>query len=367
MKTKYKVAMGLLAAIVLPWTAAFCAGHGGTEFGINDDLTVFGAAGNSTDDPDVEIKGFTVFGSTEADHALDIPKGPGNIYVNGYVQVSSGMYISGSSTFAARVSLPDPGNIFVVSGNPGEVLKKQADGSMGWGPDNDGGGGALTGLPLRLLVISNTGVGIVPSLFLQNSDAGTNITMVAGSSMTILGDGTDGLGVTGAVRVDGDLNVNGDVVMQGAGRVVIPGLPAAGTDAANKDYVDFKTSQSGPWGRNDPAGAVFLSTAADSVGIGLASPAAKLHISSAGAAPGDMLVIISSGPAAAQRIFMADAAGSIFIKGNTQQGAASASFHGVNMAPAAGTALSVAGEDVSGDYAAKFYSGGSLAVWIKRK
>ena len=39
----------------------------------------------------------------------------------------------------------------------------------------------------------------------------------------------------------------------------------------------------------------------------------------------------------------------------------------MNMAPAADTALSVAGQNVSGDYAAKFYSGAALAAWIKKK
>ena len=356
---KIKIAAGLAALLALAWNTGFCAGHGGTEFGITDDLTVFGTAGGSLEDPDVEIKGFTVFGSTEAERALNIPRAPGNIFVNGFVEVSSGLYVAASSTFAARVSLPAPGGIFVSGGNPGEVLKKQADGSMGWGPDNDGGGGSLTGLPLRLLLIGASGTGIMPSLFLQNADAGTNITMVAGSSMTILGDGTDALGVTGALSVDGD------IVLLGSGRVTIPNPPSAGTDAANKAYVDEKTSATGPWRRDDGAGAVILSTAADNVGIGLAAPAAKLHVS--GAAPGDMAVIVSSGAAADQRLLTVDSAGGIFIKGNSQQGLAAGALHGVNMAPGAGTALSVAGEDVADGYAAKFYSGGTLAVWIKRK
>ena len=49
---KIKIAAGLAALLALAWNAGFCAVHGGTEFGITDDLTVFGTAGVSLDDPD---------------------------------------------------------------------------------------------------------------------------------------------------------------------------------------------------------------------------------------------------------------------------------------------------------------------------
>ncbi|MCM2267519.1 MAG: hypothetical protein NDI60_07050 [Elusimicrobiales bacterium] len=392
----------LLAALALavPATAAYL----GTEFGIEDDLTVFGTDGNSTADADLEIKGFTVFGSTEADHALGIPRAPGNIYANGYVQVSSGLYVAGSSTFTAVMRLPVASRIFLQDGIPGQVLKKQPDGSMGWEADADGGAGGITGLPLRLLMVADTGSGAISSLFVQNANVGTNVTMLAGSSMTILGDGTNGLGVTGAVKINGPLSVTGaasvggsivvnssavfgagvsrstfsaagaldlasgaGITLSGAGLIVLPNLPAAGTHAANKNYVDSQVAAAGPWYRDNALNAVKLSTPTDSVGIGALVPQAKLHVSSAAAAPGAMLVILSTGTAASQRVFTVDASGGAVVKGGLRQGALLSDSHGVNMAPAADSAVSVAGEDVSGEYTAKFYTGGTLAVWIKKK
>jgi hypothetical protein len=58
---------------------------------------------------------------------------------------------------------------------------------------------------------------------------------------------------------------------------------------------------------------------------------------------------------------------SVTAQGNSQIGSAYTNVHGINMAPAADTGLSIAGQSVAGDYAAKFYSGATLAAWIKKK
>ncbi|HBB68144.1 MAG TPA: hypothetical protein DCZ93_12805, partial [Elusimicrobia bacterium] len=52
-----------------------------TEFGVEDDLTALGVDGTALD-PDAEIKGFTVFGSTQAAYA-GAAAAPGNVVVNG--------------------------------------------------------------------------------------------------------------------------------------------------------------------------------------------------------------------------------------------------------------------------------------------
>lgn len=392
MKTINKTVAGLLAAAALSLFPAVHAAGLGTEFGIADDLTVLGAGGLSTDDPDLEVKGFSVFGATEADHALGIPKAPGNIFANGYVQVSSGLYVAGSSTFTARLKLPDPGSIFLSNGITGEVLKKRADGSLMWATDDTGAAGTLTGTPLRLLMISASGTGGLPSLFIQNGDVGTNITLVSGSSLTILGDGTNGLGVTGATTLTGLLTVNGysqfgsaftrssftltgaldmaanaNITLSGTGKITLPNLPSAGTDAANRNYVDSQIGGAGPWIRDGASQVVRLSTTTDGVGIGILVPLAKLHVSSANAAAAELLLAVSTGSLAAQQVFSVNAAGNTVARGNLQQGSGYAGTHGFNLAPAAGTALSVAGQNVPGDFVAKFYSGSSLALWIKKK
>ncbi|HAT71641.1 MAG TPA: hypothetical protein DCS63_02365 [Elusimicrobia bacterium] len=98
MKKTISLTLLLLCALVAAPTLR--AADNGTEFFLEDDLTVYGAQGTQTD-PDVEIKGFSVYGATQTAPALQIPVGPGNIFVNGYVQVSSGMYVAGNSTFTS--------------------------------------------------------------------------------------------------------------------------------------------------------------------------------------------------------------------------------------------------------------------------
>ncbi|MDP2866958.1 MAG: hypothetical protein Q8O90_12010, partial [Elusimicrobiota bacterium] len=66
------------------------------ELGAEDDLTVFGTGG-TVPDPDVEIKGFSIFGSTSV--LTYISTAPGNTVFNGAVQISSDVYVVGRSTF----------------------------------------------------------------------------------------------------------------------------------------------------------------------------------------------------------------------------------------------------------------------------
>jgi hypothetical protein len=70
-----------------------------TEFGVADDLTVYGTDG-TVPDPDAEIKGFTVFGSTNL--LTHVSTAPGNVLINGALQVNN-LYAVGASTFSGSV------------------------------------------------------------------------------------------------------------------------------------------------------------------------------------------------------------------------------------------------------------------------
>ena len=430
--------LALMCAVALSRTAY---ADNDTEFGIEDDLTVLGTGGTSTSDPDVEIKGFTVFGSTEADHDLNIPKAPGNIFVNGYVQISSGVWAVGPSTFTGTVNLPVPESISVSGGAEGEVMTKYGT-VMKWSAvssmvsgDNLGNHIATTTLQMSNFGIINV-ASITANGYIQMSSAtvsgnagiggtldvagvvtlSTN-TSIAGaarfwdnlqvSSNTLIGGS---LGVTGAAALDstldvtgvatlggalnvtgnstltGTLNVNneayfgaaaskstftatGDLVMFGGaditlsddGKVIIPAAPQNDSDAVNKAYVDNLTGSNSPWVRDDAIHAVKLSTITDNVGVGIAVPTAKLHVSSANAADTDMLIMVSSGTSDTQQVFQVRA------DGNSQMGNNPAADHAINMAAADGTALAIAGEDAPGKFITKFYSGANVAAWIKRK
>ena len=82
--------------------------QGQTELGVKDDLSVFGTNG-TFDDPNVEIKGFTVFGSTQTSYTGAV-NGPGNVVVNGTLAVSSGAYFTGVSTFSSGMYVMAPGS-----------------------------------------------------------------------------------------------------------------------------------------------------------------------------------------------------------------------------------------------------------------
>jgi hypothetical protein len=96
-----------------------------TELGSSDDLTVMGTNGTALD-PDVEIKGFTVFGSTQSAYPGNIPVLAGNVVVNGYLSVSSGSYFSANSTFTAA------NTVFINDGSAGQLLAKNSAGYLQW-------------------------------------------------------------------------------------------------------------------------------------------------------------------------------------------------------------------------------------------
>ena len=77
----------LFFCILLGALPAFSFGAG-IEITVEDDLTVSGTGGTALD-PDVGIKGFSVFGSTQSSYTGAVI-GPGNVVINGYLSVSSG-------------------------------------------------------------------------------------------------------------------------------------------------------------------------------------------------------------------------------------------------------------------------------------
>lgn len=281
------------------------AADNGTEFGVEDDLTVIGMGGSDVD-PDLEVKGFSVFGTTQAAPALNIPVGPGNVFANGYVQVSSGMYVGGSSTFTQRVEIQGYSvlkstvqiegsgtatNLYFSNGaaNSGRVLKATADGFLSWELDNTGL--ASLGSAYRLQMVNGAGTGLVDSMFIQNA-GNTNITMISGSSLTVNG----ALEATGAAKFNGAVNLG------------------------------------------DEAGDAILAVGAVTAQNGVAVTGGDVAVTN-----------------------------NLTVNGSGRLGDAVSDTHGINKAAEAGVALSVDSVGTSGNYAAKFYSGGSLAAWIKKK
>ena len=110
----------------LPITAASL-----TELGSEGDLIVLGLSGTATD-PNTKIKGFTVFGATQAAYTNAVI-GDGNVVINGYLNVSSGAWFVGSSTFSSTVNLPAPTSLYISGGSSNQVITKNTTtGAMQW-------------------------------------------------------------------------------------------------------------------------------------------------------------------------------------------------------------------------------------------
>ena len=390
----------------------------GTEFGIQDDLTVLGQDGTASD-PDLEVKGFSVFGATAS--AYNISAATGNVVIMGNLQASATAYfgssitVAGSGVFLSTVTMAE-GMLKYGTAPANKVLKSGGDGYVYWGTDDTGSNNATGGF-YRLKMEDGTGSQLVDSPLVSN--AGSNSVTAFASSMTIQGYNGDGLAVFGATNLNGTLSVIGanltslggalnvtgastlagaltvnnaayfgagptistfttagllnmavgsSITLVGAGaKIVLPNAPVNNTDAANKAYVDSQIGGGGPWQRDNAINAVKLSTQADNVGIGIAVPLAKLHVSSASAGSSDMLLAVSTGTAAEQEVFSVNGAGDTVAKGNSQQGNALTNEHSINRAKVSGTALAVDGAGTANTYVAQFYSGGVLAAWIRQK
>jgi len=126
-RNAYSAFSGLVARLLLIAAVSYsmppCI-RAQTELGSEDDLTVMGTTGTAID-PDTEIKGFTVFGSTQTAYPGAVA-GAGNVVVNGVLSVSSGAYFTGNSTFT------EAGRVFILDGSEGQILSKNTDGYLQW-------------------------------------------------------------------------------------------------------------------------------------------------------------------------------------------------------------------------------------------
>ncbi len=94
------VAVGLTAMCITITGAA--AADAGVEFGAEDDMTVLGQEGTK-DDADLEVKGYSVFGTSGAD-AVSVTSGVGNVYIDGSAELGSNLFVQGSIAVTGSVS-----------------------------------------------------------------------------------------------------------------------------------------------------------------------------------------------------------------------------------------------------------------------
>jgi len=200
-----------------------------TELGSEDDLTVLGTDGTAAD-PDTEIKGFAVFGSTQADYAGAVV-GPGNVVVNGVLAVSSGAYFVGNSTFTGA------GKIFINDGTAGQMLRKNSGGYLEWISSSDFGdnlGSHIATTTLDMATFNIVKVGSITA----NAAITTYSTMtVAGNAFSVGGSafvvtsGKIGVGTAGPAE---KLDVSGNV--NSSGRYMVAGSTVLAALSGNRSF-----------------------------------------------------------------------------------------------------------------------------------
>ena len=264
MNKMIKIALALLFACAFVNSA-----YAQTEFGIQDDLTVLGTDGDIAD-PDVEVAGFTVFGTTTS--AIMYADGAGDVAIGGDLQVDTTAYFVGQSSFTSG-----PASIFVQGGSDGQVMTyDSATGALEW----------------------------------------TNVSALG-----------DNLGNHIATE---DLDMNSWNIINVSSISFLSGVEISSASAAL-------------------GGGIFISTHA----------------------------YINNNLYVAENV---EITGTLTVDGNTQLGDGATDDHGINIAVEDGIALKIQGDTgggataletiggaASGDYIAKFYSGGTMAAWIRTK
>lgn len=217
----------VIAMLVLFSGIAFAVDNG-TEFGIEDDLTILGTGGN-WNDPDADIDGFTFIGGTIPAAQQLVTGQAGNVAISSAVQIGqagapmsyfgSSVTVNGYGIFLSTVQIND-GNLKVGTGAAGLVLKSAGNGFAYWQTDTVGAG-EPSGTARRVPMYQDDGVGLIET-WLYGDVAGGGITLLNNSSMTITGafgaNGAailgSGLTVTGASTFNGNITSTGTVFVQ---------------------------------------------------------------------------------------------------------------------------------------------------------
>lgn len=212
MKRLLAVVFALACSLTLARSAY--AADNNTEFGVEDDLTVLGTEGTWSD-PDVEIKGFTVFGANpSADtYATD---SVGSVYIADDLQVQSEVYLTATTRILPGV---DQDTRVLVQDTSGGQLKWEF-------LKNILQGGSTGGVSDLHLPIYQTSTGKYVNSQITQSDFGL------GSVETLI---SDNVKITKDLKVEQDLLVKGDTKLgEGSKSVGINVDPSATTALAVK-------------------------------------------------------------------------------------------------------------------------------------
>ena len=389
-----RMTVWMLAGLLVGTGIGARAQDAGLEFGVEDDLTVKGTNGTLTD-ADLEVKGYSVFGSaTGLSMPASFTNGPGsvvvasNLYVNGQIKAGS-IDLSGAAMTVSNLTVQ---GFLHANGNSVEVLKPAmlrdsltvSNGANVGSLDvvgNAAVGGTLEVGDAATLdsTLSVAGTATISANALVNgtgdsSDKTTGALVVgggvgvgknlnAGGNLGVTGNGLVGgtLGVTGATALGNTLGVTGAASLSST--LGVAGTATMSSNALVNGTGDSTDKTTGALvvgggvgvGKNLNAGGNLGVTGNGLVGgtLGVTGAASLQNNLGVG---GNLTVTgtstVNNTLTASQSAYLATGGGAVGIGTNN---------------PDASTELQVVGGGSSGDYVAKFYSGADLAAWIRRK
>lgn len=329
------VVIGMVAPLVFGVVAH--AADEGLEFGVQDDLSVMGVEG-WLQDADLEVKGFSVFGSATG---LNVPaaftNGAGsvvissNLFVNGQLKAGA-IDLGGANMTVSNLTVQ---GFLHAQGDSLEVLKDASmSKSLTIGEQlNVTGNGTISG------GLNVTGNGIV------------------GGTLGVTGNTALGgtLGVTGVATLNNALNVGGITTL--STNLIINSTTPSADKATGAVVVQGGVGVGQNVNVGGALGVVGNTTLGGTLGVtGNGTFGGTLGVTGNTTLGGTLgvtgVATLSTNVTAVQSAFLATDGGAVGVGTATVD---------------ANTRMQVKGGANSGDYVAKFYSGDTMAAWIRKK
>ena len=355
------------------------AADAGVEFGAEDDLLVNGQEGN-LQDADLEVKGYSVFGNAAG---LAVPvgftNGPGsvvivsNLFVGGQLKAAAGIDLQGANMTVSNLTIQ---GALVANGSNVQLQANTSastnlsvghdltvgnnasvTGNAGVGGSLQVGGGATVGGPVTVDGVATFATNVVINGTTPSADKDTGALVVNGGvgvEQNLNVGGNAGVGgnaaVSGNATVGGTLGVTGDATL-GSNLGVAGAVNAGSANVAGNTTVG---------GTLTVTGAIQVASATLSgnaqVGGTLAVAGAASVADTTQSVDKDTGALVLEGGLGVEKNL--NAGGNVTALGSAGVGTAT---------PDANTRLDVRGGGNSGDYAAKFYVGGDVAAWVRKK
>lgn len=360
MHTRTKTWCAWIMALLVSASAGWAA-DAGVEMGAEDDLTVLGTQGTLSD-ADLEVKGYSVFGTPSIPVPAEFTNGAGsvviasNLFVAGKFKADAGIDLSGANMTVSNLTVQ---GILSAEGSLLQVLQHsvlQSNLTVG-GNLTLSGNQSVAG---NSTVSGTLGVNGDVTLGEDLSVAGTatiGSNVVINSTTPSVNKDTGALVVEGGVGIEQNLNVGGALGVSGSAafsaNVTVSGAATANVlSVINNATVGGNLSVTGNSALNGNA----------TVGGTLGVTGAATVLDTTESTNKDTGSLVLEGGLGVEKSINAGlnlgVGGNAAVTGTVAVGVSS---------PDPNTKLQVNGGGAAGNFAAKFYAGTNLAAWVRKK